>query len=222
MIVGHGLVASAFIGSVFDSDQYILFASGVSNSTESNDAAFIREVALLNQYLTKNKTLIYFSTTSIFDPTKKDTAYIRHKLNIEHLIMASVEWYMIVRLPILIGHSKNAFTLVNFMVNAIREKRQIQLHSKACRHLLDVDDLAPALTPFHSQSKRQAIINILGSQNIAVPMLVSKLESILHTKGVFSWQDEGACYEIPHGAGEIVLIDRLNYIDEILYKYIRV
>ncbi|MEO6133111.1 MAG: NAD-dependent epimerase/dehydratase family protein [Saprospiraceae bacterium] len=222
MIVGHGLVASAFISSVFDSDQYIVFASGISNSTESNDAAFIREIALLDQFLSKNKTLIYFSTTSIFDPTKKDTPYILHKLKIEHLIMAHVESYMIVRLPILIGHTNNPFTLINFLVTAIREKIKIQLHTRACRHLLDVDDLVPALTPFHSHSKRQVTINILGSKKISVPLLVTKLESILHTDGVFSWHDEGACYELPLGAGEIVQIDRLNYIDEILRKYIRV
>lgn len=219
MIVGHGLVATAFIGSVFESPHYTVFASGISNSTESADAAFIRELTLLQQYLAKSKTLIYFSTTSIFDPTKQDTPYILHKLKIEKLIRERAEFYMIVRLPILVGRTSNSHTLINYLVDSIREKREIRLHTKACRHLLDVDDLVPVLTEFYEEDSCNRKINILGSPKITVPELVEKIESVLDRKGVFTWEDEGACYDVPENEGEIVYIHKENYIETILKKY---
>ena len=115
MIVGHGLIATAFKHSIFDSAHYVVFASGVSNSMESDPRAYVREMDLLDQYIAKNKTLIYFSTTSVFDPTKKDSAYIRHKLNIEHRIAEQAASYLIVRLPILVGRTTNPNTLINYL-----------------------------------------------------------------------------------------------------------
>lgn len=219
MIVGHGLIAKAFIHSVFDSPHYVVFASGISNSSESNPSAYTRELDLLAQYLAKNSTLIYFSTTSIFDPTKKDTLYIRHKINIENLISDQADSYLIVRLPILVGRTDNAFTLINFLVQAIKEKRPIQLHSNACRHLLDIDDVVPAMTPLYRDTKTQHTINILGSEKISIPDLVRKIEFVLQKKGEFSWQNEGACYDLPANAGEVLYINKENYVDEILLKY---
>jgi nucleoside-diphosphate-sugar epimerase len=219
MIVGHGLIAKAFIHSVFDSPHHVVFASGISNSSESNPSAYARELDLLTQYLAKNKTLIYFSTTSIFDPTKKDSLYIRHKIKIEKLIHDQADSYLMVRLPILVGRTDNASTLINFLVNAIKEKRPIQLHSNACRHLLDIDDVVPLMTPFYSDVKTQHIINIPGSKKITIPDLVRKIEFVLNKKGEFSWQNEGACYDVPTNAGEILYVNKENYVDEILQKY---
>ena len=220
MIVGRGLIATAFRNSFFDSSPYVVFASGVSNSTETDPEAFARELALLNAYVTKNTTLIYFSTTSIFDPTKTATPYIQHKLSIEKLLLETADSCLIVRLPILVGHSPNPYTLINFLANAIIGQKQINLHAKACRHLLDIDDLVPMLMPYGDDPKIRKIINIPGSAKITVPELVVKLESVLKKKGLFTWEDTGACYEIPPDAGETVYITRDHYVEEVLIKYL--
>ena len=220
MIVGRGLIATAFRNSFFDSPPYVVFASGVSNSTEMDEEAFAREKTLLNDYVNKNTTLIYFSTTSIFDPTKTTTPYIQHKLSIEKRILDTAESFLIVRLPILVGHTPNPYTLINFLANAILEQRQINLHAKACRHILDIDDLVPMLIPYGNDPKIRKVINIPGSAKITVPDLVTKLESVLHKKGVFTWEDTGACYEIPSDAGETIYLTRKHYVEEVLIKYL--
>jgi len=220
MIVGRGLIASAFRNSLFDSSAFVVFASGVSNSTESDPEAYARELALLDPYLSKSTTLIYFSTTSIFDPSKADTPYIRHKKIIEQLIRDQAEHYLIVRLPILVGHTPNPHTLINFLAQAIRLQRKIHLHANACRHLLDIDDLIPLLTPYASQPAGQRIINIPGSTKITVPDLISKMQEILHTHGVFAWEDSGACYDLPTDDGDILLLQQDDYIDRVLRKYL--
>ena len=57
MIVGNGLIASSFIKH--DNDDVIIFASGVSNSLETNQDKFDREIDLLKSYMNiRDKKLI--------------------------------------------------------------------------------------------------------------------------------------------------------------------
>ena len=220
MILGRGLIATAFKNSVFDSPLYVVFASGVSNSMESDPAAFARELALLDSSFAKNTTILYFSTTSIFDPTKQDSHYIQHKLAIEKRIREKADSYIIARLPILVGHTSNPHTLINYMVTAIREKKNLDVHARACRHLLDVDDLVPLLSPYAFNPKIKVVLNIPGSQKIMVPVLVSKIEALLHIVGEITFKDSGACYDIPDTEGTTIYIPHEHYIDDILKKYI--
>ena len=219
MIIGRGLIATAFTNSLFDTPPYVVFASGVSNSTERDPMAYARELALLDTYFIKNTTLIYFSTTSIFDPTKTSSPYIQHKIGIENRIREEADSYIIVRLPILVGHTPNPHTLINFLVSAIREKRPIELHSEACRHILDIDDLVPVLQRYALDQDIRHTVNIPGSKKITVPELVTKIQAALGTEGVFTWQDTGACYEIPDNAGETIYVGDENYVDKVLAKY---
>lgn len=220
MIVGQGLIATAFKHSVFDAADLVVFASGVSNSTETRQENFDRETVLLDSYLTKDKPIIYFSTTSLFDPSKTDTPYIRHKLFLEERIMQRAAQHTIIRLPILIGRTDNPHTLINFLVKAIRGGQPITLHQNACRHLLDIDDLVTLVTRSMDPAKKAQIINILGSGSIRVPDLVGKIEHLLEKQGVFTWTDTGACYDIPQDAGPVIYVEQPDYVDHILKKYL--
>ena len=48
MVIGNGMIANRF-ASYKDDDNIFIFASGVSNSKETNEEHFLREVQLLNQ-----------------------------------------------------------------------------------------------------------------------------------------------------------------------------
>ena len=61
MVIGNGLIASAF-ERYKNNDDIIIFASGVSNSQETSELAFNREINLMKRYLNLDKKLIYFST----------------------------------------------------------------------------------------------------------------------------------------------------------------
>ena len=52
MIIGNGLIASIF--SDIDSDELLIFASGVSNSTCASDNEYLRERNLLIESINKN------------------------------------------------------------------------------------------------------------------------------------------------------------------------
>ncbi len=69
MVIGNGLIGNIF--KLVDSDNYLIFASGVSNSMENNDGEFNREFDLLKSHINTNKKFIYFSTVNINDDNRK-------------------------------------------------------------------------------------------------------------------------------------------------------
>ena len=221
MIVGKGLIASAFTRAGFDSSHHIIFAAGVSNSSENHPDPYEREFSMIRSILDENTTFVYFSTTSIFDPTKTNTAYIHHKLKVEQYLVDHADSYLIVRLPIMIGPSPNPNTLVNFLLNALQKGIPVTLHQNACRYLLAIDDLFPLLSPYLETLGGKQIINIPGSPKTSLIELVQLMEDVLQTKGLYTWIDEGACYEIPPEAGPTVFVQRPNYVREALEHYYR-
>lgn len=143
MVIGNGLLANAF-SEFKDLDDYVIFASGVSNSKETDYEKFLRELDLLtsiyNQIL--NKKIIYFSTCSISDNTLNDSKYINHKINMEIAIKQSFEKYVIFRLPNVIGRTNNPNTFFNFMKNKIINNEEIIVQKQAKRYFIDIDDLS--------------------------------------------------------------------------------
>lgn len=75
------MVAKRF-ESYSQKDDFIIFASGVSNSKNSDLTAYQREAALLEKLIAEypGKTLVYFSTCSLYDPGEKGSLYYLHKL----------------------------------------------------------------------------------------------------------------------------------------------
>jgi len=138
MIIGNGLIANAFL-DYSDSDNVIIFASGVSNSLETNEKEFELEKELIYKSLDKNKTLVYFSSAICYDKNKEK--YIDHKREIEKLIRDKSENFIIIRLPQVIGNGGNKNTLINFLVNRIKNDEEINVYDGVKRSLIDVEDL---------------------------------------------------------------------------------
>jgi len=221
MIVGKGLIASAFLKARFDSDRHVIFASGVSNSLEPRPEAYQREIDLIKHHVVKNTTFVYFSTTSIFDPSRQDSIYIIHKKEVERLIRELATSYVIVRLPIMVSSGKNPHTLINYLCNAIFTQLPVSLHKNACRHLLDIDDLVPLLKPYLAPVPVHLQLNIPGSEKITIPDLVHEMETILRIHGHYTWVEAGACYDIPEVVGECIYVQDEQYIKKILRKYLK-
>ena len=91
MIIGNGLVAKKF---KHYKRNVIIFASGVSNSLETNDIQFYKEKQLLEDTLKKHpdKLLIYFSSRNV---DLLNSPYYQHKLNMENLIKSYKNKYII-------------------------------------------------------------------------------------------------------------------------------
>ena len=193
MIVGKGMVAGA-LKDIAGWDADILFSSGVSNSGERDINAFLKERNLITDYLEKlspGSTFVYFSTTSIFDPSKAANPYIVHKQNIEKFLIDSNVNYLILRLPNLVGNSSNPHTLTNFFVNSIKSGRLISLHSRAIRHLIDVADLTSILSDVKDKyGKSRRIVNVETDKPLSAAQILNYLEQTLDMKAIVRVADD--------------------------------
>ena len=219
MIIGTGLIARSF-ESYRDDDRFLIFASGVSNSKTKNPEAYQREINLLNECMLQNpeKTIVYFSTCSIYDPDEKNSAYVQHKLKIETTIQTTAARHYIFRVSNVVGKSPNPNTLLNYFYYHIRNGINFDLWINACRNIIDIDDvfyIADKLLKKNTPSSQP--INIGSPVNYTVKEIVAALELFLHTKSNYIEVTKGSCFDIDLSDIEPILKQsQLNFKEEYL------
>ena len=169
-IIGNGLISKAFKKTNFNNN-FIVFASGVSNSRNKNDLNFQKEFNLLKETLNKfkYKHIIYFSTCSLNDP--EITKYKEHKKKIESYIIDNCGLYSIFRLPQIVGVVNNN-TLISYLIRNLKYGNKILINSKTTRHLLDVEDLTRISTIILNKGFSNKIIDIAPSHHVDVLSIV--------------------------------------------------
>jgi nucleoside-diphosphate-sugar epimerase len=224
MIVGAGLLATSIRDNFPNHDGYIVFASGVSNSGESRESEFEREKSLLLDVLEENKTIIYFSTCSIYDPCLHDSQYVMHKKKMEEYITRSGNYY-IFRLPQVVGRTSNPNTLTNFLYEKIIGGEQFEIWRFANRNLIDVEHVA-LITNYLVLNGvgRNSVTNITSPYSISMLDLVINMEKTLDTKACYSIVDKGESFDID--AAESILAAKAMgvvfdgcYTGRLLQKY---
>ncbi len=196
MVVGNGLVASAFAEFAQD-DDYVIFASGVSNSQEKDPAAYQREFDLLKAHLSSGACFVYFSTCSIADQSRAHSHYIQHKIEVEQFIAENASSYVIFRLPIVVGRSSNPYTLTNFLYNSIVGNKPLNVYQRAIRYLIDIDDIATLLPRFlKSRFARNSVVNVAFDNGMEVTELIGIFEKVIGTRAEATLLDIGTRFRI--------------------------
>ncbi len=224
MIVGNGLIANAF--REFDMEEVVFFASGVSNSLETNKAEFEREENLIRETISENpeKIFIYFSTCSIYDSSKYGSAYVNHKLNMEHLIVAECGNYLIARVSNAVGKGGNQHTLINYLIRSIQARDEIKVHIDATRNLIDVHDIVQIVLQLLDFQKFNRIVNVAYVRDYPILEIITIAEGFLNQKGNLNLEKKGQSYsiDIPDAINYFRLnnlLDSEDYLRQILEKY---
>jgi dTDP-4-dehydrorhamnose reductase len=194
VVIGNGLIARS-LTSYANSNDVIIFASGVSNSAEINLENFLREENLILEQITHDATFVYFSTCSIFDSSLSTSAYVRHKLKMENLIERNFKKYIIIRLPTLVGNTGNPNTFFNSFVNMLQSSSPIHVYEKANRYLLDAADL-PMIVNLLIQQKTNLIINVVFDNKASVSNIVNYLHRKLASKSQIIYEDKGNDFSV--------------------------
>lgn len=182
MVVGNGLLANTF-APFKDNEDVIIFASGVSNSGCVDPVQFKRELNLVAKYKASEKLFVYFSTSSIDDPFLKGSLYIKHKLEIEFYLKANFKRYLIVRLPNVVGKTKNPNTLINFVYNAVQREQKMDIQLKASRYLIDVADIFSYLCKvIDNETELNKTVNLIIAEKLSVLQIVESFEAHLGKK----------------------------------------
>jgi len=133
MIIGKGDIASM----LNDRDGAVFFAAGVSNSSETRESEFQREIELLNQQ-DKNKCLFYFSSISINDMSK-NSEYLKHKKKMEQLVKSNFQNYNIIRIGN-ITWGTNPNTFINYIRNKIKNGEDVEVRDEY-KYMIDKEQL---------------------------------------------------------------------------------
>lgn len=225
MVIGNGMMAKAFFEFAND-DSVIVFASGVSNSKETDSAAYQKELLMLFNLKGTYSTVIYFSSCSIFDSSLSSSLYVEHKKKVEKFIGENFEKYWIFRLPNVIGSSNNSHTMVNYFYNSLLNNDVFELHKNTFRYFIDVDDVKSVIKKIIKQKTlNSGCYNLLFPFPYNVIDLVYLLETFINKKGNYIIKEnEGTLYNVKVSEQLLPYIKfdvntPQNYIKEIIVKY---
>lgn len=194
MVIGNGLVARAF-NSYKNNGNYLIFASGISNSSSSESSSFIREEKMLTDALNENseKIFIYFSTCSIYDISLNQSEYVKHKLRMETIIMQSCLNYYIFRLSNLAGYSTNPNTILNYFVQHISSGNFFYLWKNSYRNIIDIQDAFKVCDYILKENLFiNDVVNVANSRNYSVQDIVCCIEHFLKKKGNYELIDKSS------------------------------
>ena len=197
MVIGNGLIAGQF-KKYINNDEIIIFASGVSNSKETNPELFDQEYNLIKNYTSKKGLFVYFSTCSIYDSSLIDSNYVKHKLKVEEFIESNFERFLILRLPNIIGLTKNPHTFFNYFYNSVNKGEHIVIQKNAVRYFMDVEDVVVIFEMILEDNKvKNTAVNLSYRNAITIPYAVKLFEEELNKKANLTFIDEGKNYVIP-------------------------
>jgi nucleoside-diphosphate-sugar epimerase len=217
MVIGNGLLGKIF--KTIDSEEYLIFSSGVSNSMEKNEEEYNREFNLIKNYINTDKKFIYFSTININDD---DRMYFLHKRKIEKFIINSCNNYLIFRLPNIIGNGGNVNNIFNYFKTKIIEKSVIKVQN-VNRSLIDIDDVKKICE--RCLDIKNTILHISHIESTKVIDIVNIISSELNKKVKIKLVD-GVCITNSNSqqvddAIKFLRIDKESYTKKIIKKYIK-
>lgn len=225
MIIGNGLIAKS-LSKYKDNDNVLIFASGVSDSKETRQEEFNREIKLIEECITnhKDKIFVYFGSTSSLLKNKNN--YSIHKTNIENKIKNNFKKYIILRLPQVFGNGGNNNNLINFLKKNIIENKEILIYKNCYRSIIDVDDVALITDILIKNYKSKKILNISNIELSKVDSIINYLECILGKKSIIKYINyKSLIYKKNSKLIEKIIeennIRKENYLLGVLKKYVK-
>lgn len=212
LTVGSGLIANNFQNVQFEK-KVVIFASGVSNSLETSVAEFQREKVLLTHTIDnyRGHHIVYFSSCSA--NTSISSPYVKHKQNMENVVLSSESSFNVFRLPQLVGRVKNS-TLISYLVNTILDGKSFNVQSLATRNLLDIVDLVRVVkTLINHNLGLNSIQNIASLKSVPVLDIVSEISKILQLSPKFDLVPDGYCQNI-----DIEFLQKTLNLQDVLLK----
>jgi nucleoside-diphosphate-sugar epimerase len=189
-IIGDGLIARAFGRFRDDFPDVLLYASGVSRSTEACESEFQREADLLYRTLNRcradGRRIVYFSTASAHlygrnpglgeedGPINPCSAYGRHKAAMEMVIRMSSVDHLILRLSEVVGPGQSSHQLLPSLVEQVKAG-VVTVYRGARRDLIDVDDVALVAVSLLKAGLNEETVNVASRHSVAAEEIVDHL-----------------------------------------------
>jgi hypothetical protein len=218
MIIGNGLIGKVFEQSNFNHDEYIIFASGVSNSRLEDENEFNKEKSLLKQQIIANKKIIYFSSIHVLDPSECNSMYVKHKKNMEAMIESSFSRYIIYRLPIVIGNGGNKYSLFNYIYDSIVNNTCMNIYIDSYRYLIDVQDVLCYIEK--TAKTNNDVINLVFDKPFNIVNIIQCFEKIIKIKANYRKHPGGKYFKVDNSIFKNIIHDSIDLSHYSEDKYI--
>lgn len=193
-IIGSGMMANAFMNDErFFPPSVCVFASGVSNSLCNVQTEFDREVFLLKSVIEECKSnqsiFVYFSSAgAVYKksndikgedfPILPESFYGRHKVLCESIVVNSGVCYIVVRLPNVVGYTKNKNQLIPHLANSVMSGH-VRVFRDAWRDIISVDDVVKILLGITKAGVLNLTINMASGYSVPVVDIVNEIQQCL-------------------------------------------
>ncbi|MBK2297070.1 Rossmann-fold NAD(P)-binding domain-containing protein [Francisella philomiragia] len=183
MVVGGGQLAQVF-HNYRDNDSVVIFASGVSNSSCTDQKEFDREKKLLETILKDNsdKKFVYFSSCALSAEDYPKNSYYAHKIQMESIIKKLSNKYFIIRLPQLFGNLKLHNTLINYIYHAIKSNNIMSVYSDAYRYVIEIEDVRTFVDSYLANGALCSTIDLANPYRYKILEIIETFESLLNKK----------------------------------------
>jgi len=190
LIQGSGFIAKSFKRYLIKLRRLnvIVYAAGVSNSLSNNKKIFKNEINRFKRFskLKLKKKVVYISTCSVSDPSRKLNKYIKNKIIIENMIKKNFKEYSIIRFPEIVGRSKNKNTLINYLHQKIKNNHNFNLWNGVVRNIIDVDDaIKLTIVLLEKNKNKNNTFNIMNKRFYKPIEIVKLFEKLLDKKAKF-------------------------------------
>ena len=229
-IFGNGFIAS-HLKKLNTKKNIYIYAAGVSNSNNKKNHHYLREISTIKKIIKKidqNITFVYISSLSVENKNIQNNKYIKNKLKIEKIVKNNFINYLIIRLPQVVGRSKNKHTLTNSIVHNIKKNKRFLLWKNAKRNILDIKDIIKILNKyFRKDLNVKKTLNIYNPRSSSVIFILKTLGFILKKEVKFKVVDrENKNIILSNIKNNTKLpkklytnIDNKNYVTSVLKRY---
>ena len=235
-IISNIIIGTGFIAKNFNNYKeglkklnICLYAAGVSNS-QINDGDLLtkerKRFLDFSRQFNQKKKLVYVSTCSVLDPSRKNNPYNKIKFQIENMIQKKFNKFLIIRFPEVVGKNDNKTTLANFLYHKIKNRKKFYIWKQAKRNIIDIQDIVLITMSFlKDKNLNNRKINIANPINNSVNEIVKNFEKLsnlkanytLINKGHNDWQIDIS--EIPEIIKNKKIHFNKNYLYNVLRKY---
>ena len=178
-IIGDGFIGKSLYKIKKDliKTNYIIYAAGISHSKTKSKRNLNKELSSFKIFLKNNlsKKVIYISTADVTNSISNKSLYVKNKIKIEKLIKKRLKNYIILRLPQIIGKSKNKNTLVNYFYFNIKNNKPLVLIKNFKRNVLDIADILKLIKIIVYSKKTKNKVIVLSNKYSVQPMDIVKI-----------------------------------------------
>ena len=178
-IIGNGFIGKSLnkIKKDLIRTNYIIYAAGISHSKTKSKRNLNKELNSFKIFSKNNfsKKVIYISTADVTNNISNKSLYVKNKIKIEKLVKKKFKNYIILRLPQIIGKSKNKNTLVNYFYFNIKNNKPLVLIKNFKRNVLDIDDILKLLKIIIYSKKTKNKVIILSNKYSVQPIDIVKI-----------------------------------------------